>query len=322
MSEENPFERRHVGVSGPHVARIALAAAGALALGLGAWWLTGTGDPVPPERVPTPRLMPDGPDRLPDYADLAAEPPAPPPVPRTLPPALAPAAAPEPTPRPARDALRERALDAGIGGWTRDRAEAEALAASVRAAGREGKTCQVSAGTPIQAVLVSRVVGEQRGTLVARTVRDVWGDGFDCLAVPAGSTVTMDYAPAAARGQSRIEVANPRLVRPWPRGDAVALDAAGTDGEGAAGLPGAVEVPWAATGLLVAASTAVELGTAVLAGGGSLLGAILGREAESPLDRAARAALERAPVVTVEPGAPVALLLRAPLVTDDFRTGR
>jgi type IV secretion system protein VirB10 len=321
MSEESPFERRHVGVSGPHVARIALAAASALALGLGAWWLTGTGEPAPPERVPPPRLMPDGPDRLPDYGDLAAEPPAPSPAPRPLPAPPAPAAAPEPTPRPARDALRERALDAGVGGWTRERGEAEALAASVQAAGGQGSECRVSAGTPIHAVLVGRVVGEQRGTLVARTVRDVWGDGFDCLAVPAGSTVTMDYAPAAARGQKRIEVANPHLVRPWPRNDAVALDAAGTDGEGAAGLPGTISVPWAATGLLVAASTAVELGTAALAGGG-LLGAILGREAESPLERAARAALDRAPVVTIEPGAPVALLLRAPLATDDFRAGR
>lgn len=332
MTDESrdPLARRRVTVTGPHVPRIALAVAGALAIGLGGWWLTADEAGPEPERMPVPRLVPDGPGRLPDYADLAEAPPEPPPAPRLPAAEPAPAAPSEPRPREAaRDTLRERAMDAGVGGWSRDRSAGMVAAAAASEAvpstgleeGRRTGACRVSAGTPIHAVVANRVVGEQRGTLLARVARDVWGDGFDCLAVPAGSTLTLDYAPAAARGQTRIEVASPRLVRPWPRADMVAIDAAGTDATGAAGLPGAVSVPWASTGLLIAASTAVELAGAALTGGGSLLGAILGREVESPLDRAARAALERAPVVTVEAGAPVVLLLRGALATDDFRTG-
>lgn len=66
-------------------------------------------------------------------------------------------------------------------------------------------------------------------------------------------------------------------------------------------------------GLLIAASAAIDLGTAALSGGGSLIGGLLGRSLESPLDRAARDLLERAPVITLEAGEPVVVILRGAL---------
>jgi len=119
-------------------------------------------------------------------------------------------------------------------------------------------------------------------------------------------------------GQNRIEVKNPVIVRPWPRNDAVRLQAMAADATGASGLPGTVEVPWFQTGLLVAASTAVDL-AAALTDGGSLIGALLGRNIDSPLDKAAKDLLERQPVIRLQAGEQVTLFLRGALAANDFR---
>lgn len=109
------------------------------------------------------------------------------------------------------------------------------------------------------------------------------------------------------------------IVRPWPRQDTVRPVAAAGDAQGAAGLPGRVAVPWFRTGLLVAASTAVDLAAAARSDGGSLVGALLGRNLDSPLDTAAKDLLDRAPVIRLEPGTPVTLLLRGAIQADEFR---
>jgi type IV secretion system protein TrbI len=140
-----------------------------------------------------------------------------------------------------------------------------------------------------------------------------------CLAVPAGSTMTVEYGSNISRGQKRIAVANPQITRPWPKMDTVQVSAMTADTTGASGLPGHVDVPWFATGALIAASTAVDLGVAALTGGGSLIGSILGRNIESPLDRAAKDMLDRAPVIKLEPGAEVVVFLRGALECNDFR---
>lgn len=308
----DPLARRSVPVSGPHVGRILLVAGGLVAVGLAAY-MAGSGEkPEPARWIERPELARPGPD-LPAYDDLAARPA--PPEPRFERPE--PKAEPAPAPRaePRRDLLADKAMDAGVGGWSR---RADGQGGDAETAISPGG-CIVPPGTPIEAQTVNRVVSEQGGLLSATVTRDVWGAGFHCLAVPAGSTVTMAYRADVARGRRRIEVANPVITRPWPRADQVAVQAMAGDRTGAAGLPGEVRVPWLATGLLVAASTAVDLGVAALTGGGSLVGALLGRHADRPLDRAARDALEQGAVVTLAPGEPVVLLLGAALATDDFR---
>ena len=132
--------------------------------------------------------------------------------------------------------------------------------------------------------------------------------------------VTMEVGTSTTKGQKRLAVAKPVITRPWPRNDTVQPVAVASDAVGAAGLPGSVEVPWLETGLLTGASTAVDLTSAALTGGSSLLGSILGRGIESPLDRAAKEMLERGPVITLEAGEPLLLVLRGALQVDEFRS--
>lgn len=178
----------------------------------------------------------------------------------------------------------------------------------------------VPPGTPIPAVTQSAVVTERGGVVAAMITRDVWDAGFSCLAIPAGSVLVAEYSTSVGRGQKRIDIAAPQITRPWPRHDTVQLRAMTADAQGASGLPGTVEVPWFQTGALIAASTAVDLGTAALTQGGSLVGIILGRTLESPLDRAAKDFLERQPVISLEAGTEIVVLLRGAIACDDFRS--
>nr|WP_246500655.1 TrbI/VirB10 family protein [Azospirillum rugosum] len=216
-------------------------------------------------------------------------------------------------------------MDAGVGGWSRKeegRGTETATQAGTSDFSAVGSECFVPPGTPIPLQSVNRVVTERGGILTARVTQDVWDAGFSCLAVPAGSVVTLDVGTGVGKGQKRIEVANPVITRPWPRSDAVRVAAVGADSTGAAGLTGSVQVPWFQTGLLIAASTAVDAGVAALTGGGSLIGGILGHAMDRPLDKAAKDLLDRAPVITLDAGEPVMLLLRGGLRADDFGRGR
>src|SRR3546814_11627870 len=68
--------------------------------------------------------------------------------------------------------------------------------------------CFVPPGTPIEAQTITRIVTERPGIVTAMVTRDVWSAGFDCLAVPAGSTLTMAYGTETTRGQKRIDIAD------------------------------------------------------------------------------------------------------------------
>lgn len=315
----DPLARRRVVVSGPHLIRILLVSGAILGVGLAAYMIgRGQGDGgTGKQPVLFDQRLPDG--KLPSYADLA---PPPPPTPRVEVPKPAPTTV-KPTARgPVKeDELRKKAMEAGVGGWSRKEQD-EGVSAG--ASGRTdfaavGGDCIVSAGTPIPLQTINRVVTERGGVLTAQVTRDVWDSGFACLAVPAGSMVTMEVGAIASKGQKRIAVAKPVITRPWPRNDTVQPVAVASDATGAAGLLGSVEVPWLETGLLIGASTAVDLASAALTGGGSLLGGILGRGIESPLDRAAKDLLERGPVITLEVGEPITLVLRGALKAEDFR---
>lgn len=319
----DPLARRLLPTGGLRFDRVALAGAGVVAVAVAAY-LLGSHD-APPDAARKVADVNAPPPRLPTYGELAPAPTPEPPRPRFE--APAPATAPAPlaaaqAPRP--DRLRERAAEAGVGGWSRPRdtggpmpagAQAVADAPSV---GATAAGCVVPAGTPLPLQSLNAVVSEQGGILVASVTRDVWDASLACLVVPAGSTVTLRVAATSARGQRRVAVSDPTITRPWPLADTLRPDAVGADASGAAGLPGRVDVPWLETGVLVAASTAVDVAVAALTGGGSLVGALLGRNAERPLDRAARDQLQRLPVIELRPGAPFLLLLAAPLQATPF----
>lgn len=318
----DPLARHRVITSGPHVVRILLVAAVVIGLGLAAYMLGRSQGAGGLPKLPI-ALGPTQPEpRLPSYEDMAPKPaPAPPPAPRIekreppLP------ARPQAKAPPKEDELRKRAMEAGVGGWSRK--EEGTTVASVQAGASDfaaaGSDCLVPPGTPIPLLTVNRVVTERGGIVTARVTQDVWDAGFSCLAVPAGSVVTLDVGSGVTKGQTRIEVANPVITRPWPRNDTVRVAAVGADVTGAAGLAGSVEVPWLQTGLLIAASTAVDVAAAALTGGGSLIGGILGHAIDRPLDKAAKDLLDRVPVITLDAGEPVLLLLRGGLRADDFR---
>lgn len=318
----DPLARHRVITSGPHVVRILLVAAVVIGLGLAAYMLgrsQGAGG-LPKLSVALGPTQPE--PRLPSYEDMAPKPvPVPPPTPRIE------KREPAPPPRsqaktvPKEDELRKKAMEAGVGGWSRKEegttvASAQAGVSDFAAAGSD---CLVPSGTPIPLLTVNRVVTERGGIVTARVTQDVWDAGFACLAVPAGSVVTLDVGSGVSKGQKRIEVANPVITRPWPRNDTVRVAAIGTDSTGAAGLAGSVEVPWLQTGLLIAASTAVDVAAAALTGGGSLIGGILGHSIDRPLDKAAKDLLDRAPVIMLDAGEPVILVLRVALRADEFR---
>ncbi|PWC38045.1 TrbI/VirB10 family protein [Azospirillum sp. TSO22-1] len=320
----DPLARHRVVTSGPHVVRILLVAAVVIGLGLAAYMLgrsQGAGGlPKLSAALGPTQLEP----RLPSYEDMAPKP-APAPAPR-----IEKKEPPPPPPRsqakapPKEDELRKKAMEAGVGGWSRKEegmtvASAHAGTSDFAAAGSD---CLVPPGTPIPLLTVNRVVTERGGIVTARVTQDVWDAGFSCLAVPAGSVVTLDVGSGVSKGQKRIEVANPVITRPWPRNDTVRVAAIGADITGAAGLAGSVQVPWLQTGLLIAASTAVDVAAAALTGGGSLIGGILGHSIDRPLDKAAKDLLDRAPVITLDAGESVLLLLRGGLKADDFGRAR
>jgi hypothetical protein len=320
----DPLTRHRVITSGPHVVRILLVTGAVIGLGLAAYML-GRGQGLDVPRALGGLELPRGEPALPRYEDMA---PKPPPTPRPVsrfdkkepppPPARPPARA-----APKEDDLRKKAMEAGVGGWSRkqeERGESAEPAGSLDVAA--GSECFVPPGTPIPLLTVNRVVTERGGIVTARVSQDVWDAGFSCLAVPAESVVTLEVGASVSRGQKRIAVANPVITRPWPRNDAVRVAAVGADATGAAGLPGSVEVPWLQTGLLIAASVAVDAGVAALTGGGSLIGGLLGHAMDRPLDKAAKDLLDRAPVITLDAGEPVLLLLRSGLRTDEFGRDR
>ncbi|ANC91120.1 conjugal transfer protein TrbI [Azospirillum humicireducens] len=318
----DPLARHRVITSGPHVVRILLVATVVMGLGLVAYMLgrsQGAGG-LPKLSVALGPTQPE--PRLPSYEDMAPKP-LPPPAPRIEKREPAP-----PPPRPQakaaskEDELRKKAMEAGVGGWSRkeEGKNGEGGLAASDFVSVDG-ACVVPSGTPIPAQTITRVVSEHGGIVTAMVTRDVWDAGFSCLAVPAGSMLSMAYTPAMSRGQKRIDIANPVITRPWPKNDTVTVAAMIADTTGASGLPGNVEVPWFRTGLLIAASTAVDLTTAALTGGGSLLGAMLGRNLDSPLDKVTKDLLDRAPVITLEAGEPITVILRGALRADDARGG-
>lgn len=319
----DPLDKRRIVTSGPHVRRILLVAALVIGLGLAGYMLGRSQGPASPSRLPIQLDGQHSATALPSYEDMAPKPQPTPPTPRFETPRASSAPPPKPQARrPAKeDELRKKAMEAGVGGWGRKEADRTATADST---GRSqfasaNSECFVPPGTPIAAQTINRIVTEHGGIVAAQVTRDVWDAGFSCLAVPAGSTITMDIGNHVAKGQRRIEITRPVITRPWPRNDAVPLAAMGADASGASGLAGTIEVPWFETGLLIAASTAVDVGVAALTGGSSLIGGILGHSMDRPLDKAAKDLLDQAPVITLEAGEPMLLLLRGGLLANDFR---
>lgn len=168
-----------------------------------------------------------------------------------------------------------------------------------------GATCQVNAGTAIKAKLTSAVSTAQGGTVRAMVDQDVHAsDDPNCEAIPWGSTMVGTVERTENRGQREIVLLFTSITRPAPRNDTLTIKLPGSDAMGRGGLQGNVEGHfWSQAGLVLAA-TVVDIGTAILSGGGGaigILGGIAINNADQPLDKAARDRLDLPSTITLDP---------------------
>lgn len=206
---------------------------------------------------------------------------------------------------------------------SRTRSEAAGGKSKVNSFSDGGHECRVNAGTGIPVTVDTAVSTAQNSTVRARVVQDVYDTATgSCLAIPNGSTFVGDVKRSDIKGQRRAELLFFSLTRPYPRGDTVELKVPGSDAMGRGGVPGDVDSHMGSQGLLVLASTAVDLGVAALSGGFGILGSILGGNAQRPLDRWAHDQLDRPPEINVDPlqgQGRMTVILREPIDADDVR---
>lgn len=227
-----------------------------------------------------------------------------------------------------QETLDEQARDAGVGGWEDEKFE-ERLKIKVAAspAGRNDfkkSACAglgfVRPGTPIQIQIINAVNTERGGIVTGQVTRSVFDSASRIEPIPAGTTVVADYDTQVSKGQKRIAIGNPVFTRPWPRDDELEIKGGMVaTRDGSSGIPGDVDYPYVAAGLLVAANVGLELGKAVLSSGGTLIGSIFAEQADNPLEKAAKDLLDRAPTISLDAGEQVILFLRSGICADDFQ---
>lgn len=220
------------------------------------------------------------------------------------------------------DDFMQNGLKAGIGGFKAEEKVLEA-AWSRKDGGsdfkKSGSKCWLPPGAFIPVQSVTRIITEKPGIVKAKVTVDIWDTSGTCLVLPAGSDLVADYAATATRGEKRVPISNMEIVRPYPADDVVTINGVGGDEFGAAGIPGETQTNFISTALLVTASVGLELATAALTDGGSLIGPIIGRNASNPLDQIANDLWNRPSVNKVDERSDMLLILRQGIKGDDFR---
>lgn len=184
----------------------------------------------------------------------------------------------------------------------------------------------LQAGAVIPAALVTGLRSDTPGAAIAQVTQDVFdslGGGF--LLIPAGARLVGEYEAEVTRGQSRLRVSWTRLI--LPSGRSIVLDKLpGADAQGMAGLQDDVD----RHGGRVLAAAALSTLLAIGAESGSssdesdLARAIRrgGADAVSDVGRqVVGRSLDRAPTLTIRPGAPLRVLLTKDLVLEPYVEG-
>jgi type IV secretion system protein TrbI len=185
--------------------------------------------------------------------------------------------------------------------------------------------CELTAGTAIDAALVTDLNSDLPGTVVAQVTRDVFDSRTEAsVLVPKGSRLIGRYDDRVVPGQSRVLVAWTRLL--FPDGRSVALPGvAATDGQGATGVPGHVNSHltrvFEDAAVLSVLSAGAELsqpgasGIAFAAPSvGQTIGAAAGAQLASLGTEMVRQGLTIKPTIVVPAGASVTVLLADDLV--------
>jgi type IV secretion system protein VirB10 len=184
---------------------------------------------------------------------------------------------------------------------------------------------EIEAGAVIPAALVTGVNSDLPGTVVAQVSRDVYDSRTEAsVLVPAGARLVGRYDDRVIAGQSRVLIAWMRLLLPDGRSIALPGEAA-TDGEGATGVPGAVNTHlsrlFGTASVLSLLSAGAELSQPRT--GGSVFAApsveqtiagAAGTELSNVGTELVRQGLEVKPTIIVPAGATIAALLANDLV--------
>jgi hypothetical protein len=95
----------------------------------------------------------------------------------------------------------------------------------------------------IPAVLENTINSELPGRAIAVVERPVFGEDQRWVLIPAGSRVIGQYRSAGKYGQSRLDIAWSRILR--PDGTNINIEGSGADIMGRAGIPGDLDSRWA-----------------------------------------------------------------------------
>lgn len=184
----------------------------------------------------------------------------------------------------------------------------------------------LQAGAVIPAALVTGLRSDAPGVAIAQVTQDVYdslGGGF--LLIPAGARLVGEYQAEVQAGQSRLRVSWTRLI--LPSGRSIVLDKIpAADAQGMAGLQDGVDRHsgriLAAAGLSTLLAIGAESGSST--DESDLVRAIRrgGSDAVSDVgDQVVGRSLDRAPTLTIRPGAPLRVLLTKDLVLEPYRVG-
>lgn len=184
----------------------------------------------------------------------------------------------------------------------------------------------LQAGAVIPAALVTGLRSDTPGVAIAQVTQDVYdslGGGF--LLIPAGARLVGEYEADTQAGQSRLRVIWTRLI--LPTGRSIVLDKLpAADAQGLAGLQDGVDRH--GRGILAAAALSTLLAVGAESGSSSedsdLVRAIRRGGADAVTDvgrQVVGRSLDRAPTLTIRPGAPLRVLLTKDLVLEPYRLG-
>lgn len=172
---------------------------------------------------------------------------------------------------------------------------------------RPGST--VAQGTLIPAVLETAIDSTRPGLVRAVVSRDIASLDGRRILIPRGSRLTGDYEADLTAGQTRAMIRWTRLVR--PDGDAIALDSPAADLGGRAGVTGRVDNRFLQRFSRALLQTILNVGGSLATReiGGDTGGVIIALPGSTQNAGAAGAADPLPPIVRVDAGARIAVLV-------------
>ncbi|WP_343698793.1 TrbI/VirB10 family protein [Caulobacter sp.] len=181
----------------------------------------------------------------------------------------------------------------------------------------------LQAGTIVSAALITGLRSDAQGVALAQVTQDVHDSlGGGNLLIPAGARLIGEYAPVTGAGAQRLSVVWTRLI--LPSGKSIVLDKLpAADPQGMAGLQDGVDRHWRGLWGAAALSTIMSVGAEAGSADDSDLARALRRGTSQATGDVGQQfvgrSLDRAPTLTIRPGAPLRVILARDLVLEPYR---